>query len=152
MRSELKQKKAFPRPEEELCLSLIRTSDLLGRRISGLLRKHGLTTAQYNVLRILRGAGSEGLPCGEIGSRLITRDPDVTRLLDRMRRQGHVTRRRLAGDRRVITTRITKVGLRLLSLLDRPMVEEHKSQLGFLGGKKIRSLLDQLTRVRERLG
>ena len=152
MLSELKQKRPFPRPEEELCLSLIRTADLLGRGISALLKKRGLSTVQYNVLRILRGAGPAGLPCGEIGSRLITRDPDVTRLLDRMRGLGLVTRQRMSGDRRVISTRISLSGLKVLGALDKPIVEEHRKQLGFMSTREITAFLKQLTRIRESLG
>ena len=152
MLSELKQKRPFPRPEEELFLSLIRTADLLGRGISVLLKKQGLSTVQYNVLRILRGAGPAGLPCGEIGSRLITRDPDVTRLLDRMRAQGWVTRQRMSGDRRVIATRISLSGMKILEALDKPVVEAHRKQLGFMNAREITALLKQLTRIREILG
>ena len=84
MLNELQQKKPFAHPEEELYLSLIRTADMLTRHASRLLKEVGISHAQYNVMRILRGAGPDGLPCGEISTRLITRDPDVTRLLDRL--------------------------------------------------------------------
>lgn len=99
LQAELKQNKPFKAPEEELYLSLLRTADLLTRGVVHLLKDEGLTLTQYNALRILRGAGPEGLPCGEIGQRLVTRDPDITRLLDRLENQGLVTRHRHPQDR-----------------------------------------------------
>ena len=151
MLTELKQKKPFPNPEEELCLSLIRTADLLGRGVYDLLKVHDLSTTQYNTLRILRGAGEKGMPCGDIGSRLVTRDPDVTRLLERMRLRGLISRQRFPGDRRVITARITPAGLSVLRVLDRPMARAHRKQLGFFPGSETRVLLRQLMRIRENL-
>jgi DNA-binding MarR family transcriptional regulator len=151
MFSELRQTRPFAAPEEELHLSLIRTADLLGRGFSTLLRDKGISPPQYNVLRILRGAGEAGLPCGEIGARMVTRDPDVTRLLDRLEQRGLIARVRGAGDRRIVFTRVTEAGLDLLKSLDDPVREGHKRQLGFLSEGEIRGLLDQLTRVREGL-
>ena len=88
MLSELRQNKPFTGPEEELYLSLIRTADMLQRQVNDLLKGAGISHAQYNVLRILRGAGNDGLPCGEIGARMVTLDPDVTPLLDRLVQRG----------------------------------------------------------------
>src|SRR5271167_4738979 len=93
-------------PEEVAFLELCRTTDLLSRRLSGLLKAEDLSSNQYNVLRILRGA-PEGLPCGEVGNRMITRDPDITRLLDRMETRNLVARHRDTKDRRVVLTRIS---------------------------------------------
>ena len=149
---ELKQKKPFAHPEEELFLSLVRTADLLGRKPSQLFKERGISPEQYNVLRILRGAGPKGLPCGEIAVRMVTRDPDITRLLDRLEARRLVTRARADGDRRVVSTRITPAGLVLLKPLDQLLVDIHMGQLGFLTAKVIRSLLGRLAKIRERLG
>jgi DNA-binding MarR family transcriptional regulator len=152
MLNELHQTKPFAHPEEELYLSLIRTADMLTRHASKLLKEVGISHAQYNVMRILRGAGADGLPCGEISARLITRDPDVTRLLDRLATRGLVGRGRSTGDRRVVSARITDAGLALLADLDKPVIEAHKEQFELLNESEIRAMLDQLTKVREKLG
>lgn len=151
MLHELQQTRPFTLAEEELYLSLVRTADLLGRGFCALLRENGISPPQYNVLRILRGAGESGLPCGEIAARMVTRDPDVTRLLDRLEQRGLIARGRGAEDRRVVFTRVTAEGEALLASLDEPVREGHKRQLGFLSDIEIRTLLDQLTRVREQL-
>ena len=152
MLSELRQTKPFAHPEEELFLSLLRTADLLGRRLGELLRAKDLSPGQYNVLRILRGAGKTGMPSGTIGPRMVTRDPDVTRLLDRLERRKLVTRGRNPGDRRVVSVRIAAAGLALLKTLDGPLVKIHREQLGFLPSTAIRELLEHLTRIRQHLG
>jgi DNA-binding MarR family transcriptional regulator len=152
MQSQLKQGKPFDHPEEELFLSLVCTVDILGRKISDFLKEQGLSGAQYNVLRILRGSGPEGLPCGEISTRMVTRDPDVTRLLDRLEQRKLVTRARNSEDRRVISTRITPDGMALLQTLDEPVVKIHEEQFSFLSSGEIRELLSHLTRIREKMG
>ena len=119
-------------PEEAASIDLFRTADLLSRAPAQLLKSEDLSPTQYNVLRILRGAPS-GLPCGEIATRMITRDPDVTRLLDRLAKGGLIARRRESKDRRVVLTKITPAGLELLARLDEPMLEIHRRQLGHLG-------------------
>ncbi|HEX2612622.1 MAG TPA: MarR family transcriptional regulator [Fibrobacteria bacterium] len=149
MLSELRQTRPFAIREEELFLSLVRTADLLGRALSTQLKAHGISSPQYNALRILRGAGEPGLPCGEIAARMVTRDPDVTRLLDRLQQRGLIARGRGADDRRVVSTRITPEGLALLEALDEPIRETHRRQLGFLSAPEMESLLSYLTRVRE---
>jgi DNA-binding MarR family transcriptional regulator len=151
MQSELKQAKPFVHPEEELFLSLIHTADMLGRKVSGILKEQNLSTAQYNVLRILRGAGQDGLPCGEISLRMVTRDPDITRLLDRLEHRKLVERARSSGDRRVVSTCITSGGMELLQSLDQVVVNIHKEQFKFLSSPEVQELLKQLTRIRERL-
>jgi DNA-binding MarR family transcriptional regulator len=152
MLNELQQKKPFATPEEELYLSLIRTADMLARHASRLLKEVNISHAQYNVMRILRGAGADGLPCGEISARLITRDPDVTRLLDRLTARGLVARGRSPGDRRVVSARITDAGLALLADLDKPILDSHREQFAFLTEAEISEMLAQLTKVREKLG
>src|ERR1700752_3948253 len=121
-----------PSPEETAFLDLVRTADVLSRRLFLVLKSEDLSSNQYNVLRILRGA-PEGLPCGEIGSRMITRDPDITRLLDRLEKRGLISRSRENKDRRLVLTRISAEGLKLLARLDEPVQEAHREQLGHLG-------------------
>ena len=151
MLQELHQTKPFAHVEEELYLSLIRTADMLTRHASRVLKEVGISHAQYNVMRILRGAGAEGLPCGEISMRLITRDPDVTRLLDRLATRGLVERGRSSGDRRVVSAKITEAGLALLADLDKPVLDGHKGQFQSLDANAIRQMLEQLTKIREML-
>jgi DNA-binding MarR family transcriptional regulator len=152
LQSEIKQKKPFQLREEELYLNLIRTADLLSRKGAELLKAADLSPNQYNVLRILRGAGAEGLACGEVGDRMITRDPDITRLLDRLEKRDLVVRSREKGDRRVVTARITPAGLDLLKSLDLPIAEWHKSQLGHLDPKQQEALIRLLELAREKAG
>src|SRR6202451_3445553 len=115
--------------EETVFLDLLRTCDLLSRRPAQLLKAEEVSATQYNVLRILRGS-PEGLPCGEIAARMITRDPDVTRLLDRMEKRGLISRSRDNKDRRTVIGRISPEGLRLLARLDEPIQAIHRKQLG----------------------
>src|ERR1700736_635978 len=150
------QKRTFARkastPEAQLeaqvFVSLLRTGDALARGAEVLLKTMGLSSAQYNVLRILRGAGNEGLACSAIGCRLISRDPDITRLLDRMESRGLISRAREEEDRRVVKTRITPEGLRVLGELDAPVQEFHRRQLHHLRPKELRTLSRLLERAR----
>ena len=123
--------------EERVFVALWRTADTLSRAGEGLLKAHELSSTQYNVLRILRGAGEKGLSCREIGERLITRDPDITRLLDRLEARSLLARARETGDRRVVKTRITAEGLRLLEQLDEPVQDLHRRQLGHMPEKQL---------------
>jgi DNA-binding MarR family transcriptional regulator len=148
---EIKQTKPFANLAEEAYLNLQRTSEALTRNLSETLKAYGVTGTQYNVLRILRGAEPVGLPCSEVASRMVTRDPDVTRLLDRLDKQGLVTRERSAEDRRVVTTRITPKGLELLAGLDRPIAEMHQRQLAHMDDDQLRALIDGLQTARERV-
>jgi DNA-binding MarR family transcriptional regulator len=131
--------------EEAAFLDLLRTCDLLNRKFAAVLKPAELSATQYNVLRILRGA-KEPVPCGEIASRMITRDPDITRLLDRMEKRGLVARSRETKDRRMVSTRITAEGLKVLANLDGPIHEAHRAQLGHLGPQRLRQL-DELLRA-----
>jgi DNA-binding MarR family transcriptional regulator len=133
--------------EEAVFLSLLRTGDVLMRGGIGVLKAEQLSPAQYNVLRILRGA-PEGLSCGEIGNRLITHDPDVTRLLDRMERRGLISRARESRDRRMVTTRITSEGRKIVDRLDGPVRKMHNKQLGHLGKERLRLLEELLAAAR----
>ena len=129
-------------------LDLVRTADLLSRPAAQLLKSKDLSPAQYNVLRILRGA-PEGLTCGEIGNRMITRDPDITRLLDRLEKRKLIERHRDAKDRRMVLTRITTGGLEILARLDEPVQQAHRRQLGHLGKEKLSTLREILREVRK---
>ncbi len=137
---ELKQTKPWKSKEEELYLNLARTAEALSWKVSELLKSYELTGVQYNVLRILRGAGGDGLICSEISERLITKDSDITRLLERLENRGLIRRERSEKDRRIVIARITDAGLNLLAAIDEPIIELHRRQLGHLG----ESLLDQL--------
>ena len=141
----------MPSPEEAAFLDLLRTTDMLSRGLVTILRPEDLSSTQYNVLRILRGA-PEGLPCGEIAKRMITRDPDITRLLDRLEKRGLISRSREARDRRTVMARITGAGLKLLARLDEPIQEAHRKQLGHLGRERLRLLTDLLREARSQLG
>lgn len=135
--------------EEEAYLNLLRTAEALQQGIAEILRAHSLSSAQYNALRILRGAGAGGLACREIGERMVTRDPDITRLLDRLEDRKLVTRARDPRDRRVIVTRITGTGLRTLRALDLPVARAHLDQLGHLGTRSLKAMIELLELARE---
>jgi DNA-binding MarR family transcriptional regulator len=137
--------------EETMFLDLLRTCDLLQRRPAQLLKTEDLSATQYNVLRILRGS-PEGLPCGEIAARMITRDPDVTRLLDRMEKRALISRSRDNTDRRTVIGRIAPEGLKLLARLDEPIQEIHRKQLGHLGRKRFAALSQLLAAARAQVG
>jgi DNA-binding MarR family transcriptional regulator len=134
-------------PEEFVFLELLRTTDLLTRRLVTLLKPEELSANQYNVLRILRGS-PDGLACGEIASRMITRDPDITRLLDRLEKRKLISRCRETKDRRMVMARITPAGLGLLARLDEPIAEAHRRQLGHLGRERLRALTELLHAAR----
>ncbi len=150
IQAEIQQTKPFSSREDEALVSLQRTADQLHWRLTEMLKPHGLSPTQYNALRILRGAKDEGRACSEIAERMINRDPDITRLVDRLERRGLVVRSREGRDRRVITTRITPAGLALLEGLDRPIEEFNRRMLGHLGEQQLRTLLGLLQTARER--
>jgi len=139
-----------PSSEEAAFLDLLRTTDMLSRGLVTILKPEDLSSTQYNVLRILRGA-PEGLPCGEIAKRMITRDPDITRLLDRLEKRGLISRSREARDRRTVMARITGAGLKLLARLDEPVQAAHRKQLGHLARGRLRLLTDLLREARSQL-
>lgn len=138
-------------PEEAAFVSLLRTTDMLSRHLTQVLKAEDLSQTQYNVLRILRGA-PDGLACGEIGNRMITRDPDITRLLDRLEKRGLISRRRETKDRRMVLTRITPTGLEVLERLDKPVQDAHRKQLGHLGRERLQTLADLLAVCRKQAG
>lgn len=150
LKDEIKQTKPFSSTAEEAFLNLQRTSAALNREFEGLLKPLGLTSTQYNVLRILRGAGSTGLLCRQLGERMITADPDITRLLDRLEKRKLISRTRDSKDRRVIFTRITGSGLLLLEKLDKPVGDFHRQRLAHLDKTSIQSLSRLLEAARNR--
>jgi DNA-binding MarR family transcriptional regulator len=136
--------------EARVFVSLMRAADVLARGAEALLKPYSISGTQYNLLRILRGAGEKGLACCEVGSRLISRDPDITRLLDRMEKRGLITRERQTEDRRVIMTRITQEGLACLKKLDNPISELHQRQLGHMKTARKKILAELLEEVNQR--
>ena len=146
LQREIKQSTPFPSREAEAFLNLQHTADVLLQRLAELLKPSGISPTQYNVLRILRGAGPEGLPCGEVSNRMITREPDMTRLLDRMEKRGLVTRARQSKDRRVVTAQITPRGLETLKTLDCQIERFHRERFARLGER-----LDDLIAIMETL-
>ena len=133
--------------EDQVFVAILKAADKLSSQAEQLMKASGLTGAQYNVLRILRGAGPEGLPCNAISERLISRDPDMTRLLDRMEKRNLITRERQKEDRRVVKARITEEGLKLLKKLDAPVREIHKNQFARMSSTRQKALLELLAEV-----
>lgn len=148
LQAELKQTRPFKNLAEEAYLSVQRTAAILEHQLETALKPSGITATQYNVLRILRGAGNQGLCRHEIGERLIRKVPDVTRLLDRLEDSHLITRARGGDDRRYVTTRITAGGLRMLGQLDERIDAVHRSQFGHVDGARLKSLIDLLAQVR----
>jgi DNA-binding MarR family transcriptional regulator len=148
LKKEIQQKKPFASLQEEVILTMMRTLDRLIAPGVEVLRAADLSQSQYNVLRILRGAGKEGLPCGEIAGRMISRDPDLTRLLDRLESRRLVSRARGTADRRVVCATITKEGLGLLASLDDSLDETVRRTLAHVPKHRLRLLRDLLDEVR----
>jgi DNA-binding MarR family transcriptional regulator len=134
--------------QDQAFIALQKTADTLGQQAEQLLKANGLTGAQYNVLRILRGAEPNGLACSNIGERMISHDPDMTRLLDRMEKRGLITRHRQTDDRRVVKTRITSKGLDFLRRLDQPVRELHKYQFSHIPAARLKALAGLLEQIR----
>jgi DNA-binding MarR family transcriptional regulator len=133
--------------EDRAFIALQKAADKLALQADQLLKSNGLTGAQYNVLRILRGAEPQGLACSSIAERMISHDPDMTRLLDRMGKRHLITRKRQSDDRRVVKTRITSSGLELLKRLDPTVRELHKRQFAHIAAARVRTLADLLDEI-----
>lgn len=152
--ADIKQSKPFFSPRLEVYFNLLRTADVLDRTVTALLKPHDLSGTQYNVLRILRGSANsenpDGLPCSEIGARLITHDPDVTRLLDRLEKRGLVERTRGDTDRRVILVRITPAGITLVEAcdLDRRITEAFAPHFARISSAECETLITLLENIR----
>ena len=152
LQEESRRRKPLPSPEEAVFLNILRTAEALSWGVAETLKGSDLTPAQYNVLRILRGAGGEGASCGQISERMVTKDSDITRLLERLDTRGLITRERDGQDRRYITVRITAEGLALLDSLDEPIAQCHKRQIGHLGKDRLASLGKLLDAARKSKG
>src|SRR6476469_8404813 len=149
LRQAIKQRKPSQSLQQEVFLEVLRTGHALVQDLVDLLKPYGLTQPQYNVLRILRGAGTAGLPTGEVGARMVaSREPDVTRLLVRMERSGLVRRERDPDNRRIVTARITREGLRVLKALDQPVLDMHADQLEHMTRRELEYLATLLERAR----
>jgi DNA-binding MarR family transcriptional regulator len=145
---EISQSKPFALREEEAYLNLARTFEHLTQQLTELFRPHQLSTTQYNVLRILRGAGDAGLNCTEAARRMITHDPDITRLFDRLTQRDLIRRTRSLSDRRVVMAHITAAGLDLLAELDEPVRRMHIEQFSPLSPAQLDSLIGSLEELR----
>ncbi len=154
LQHELGKREPFNCPEEEAFLSIIRTADVLHRAAAEMFKPHELSPTQYNVLRILRGtcpAGTSGLPCGAIADHMLTKDPDMTRLLDRLEKRGLISRAREEKDRRVVRTCITDKGLEVLAELDPLIADCHRKHLGHMGEARLKMVIDLLEIAREKV-
>ncbi|HTH42416.1 MAG TPA: MarR family transcriptional regulator [Terracidiphilus sp.] len=150
LKLEIVQERPFSSLEEEALLNLMRTSDTLHRVFHCRIRKWGITSTQYNVLRILRGAQPRGLTCAAIGSRMITAEPDITRLLSRLKTLKLIRQHRDRDDRRVVWTQISEPGLELLKSMD-PVVEElPRELLGHISQSDLAELIRLLELAREK--
>ena len=139
----------FTTPEQAAFITLLRTAEELQASNAEFLKAYDLSPTQYNALRILRGAGDDGLPCSEVGQRMINKDPDITRLLSRLEKRRYVTRSRDENDRRVNLARITPAGLEILRRLDRPTEQFLSKLLGQMGAQRLRNLTELLEAARE---
>ena len=149
LQQEIRQTRPFELIEEEAVLNILRTAEVLQQAIADFLKGFELSPVQYNVLRILRGAGTAGATCSQIGERLLTRDPDITRLLDRMEARGLLVRERSRTDRRAVITRVSAAGLALLDRLDEPVRAMNQSKMEKFSRGELAALIAGLERVRE---
>jgi DNA-binding MarR family transcriptional regulator len=149
IRDEIRQTRPFPSSSQEAVVALLRTADVLGRFVDRVIAESGITGQQYNVLRILRGSGEQGLPTLDIAERMIEETPGVTRLIDRLEAKGLVSRERCATDRRQVFCRIARPGLELLDRLDAPVKAAANDALRGLKRAEIAQLIDLLDRTRD---
>lgn len=152
LKEEIVQGRPFASLAEEALLNLLRTADCVQRAMQKTTRAHGITATQYNVLRILRGAEDEGLTCSAIGDRMITADPDITRLLARLKAMGLVGQKRDKRDRRVVWTHISRAGLAVLAELDPIIAELPRQMLSELSADRLQELIALLELARARCG
>ncbi len=148
MQQEIRQTRPFASPRQEAFVGLLKTADVLRRAMAAVVGPHGLTGQQYNVLRILRGAGAEGLPTLEIASRMVEEAPGITRLLDRLEAKRLVLRERCPEDRRQVRCRITDSGLAVLGRLDGPVNRLDGEVLDALNHAQVTALIRSLEKVR----
>jgi DNA-binding MarR family transcriptional regulator len=148
LQQELQQTKPFANRAIEAYLNLLRTHDRLSGDFARYMKKHGISQPQYNVLRILRGAGKDGLPSLAVAERMVARVPDITRLLDRMAAKGWVRRTRSKEDRRVVIAQIAAAGTRFLAKLDVPVAEYQDDLLAHMSARELDSLNALLVKAR----
>jgi DNA-binding MarR family transcriptional regulator len=148
LKLEIMQEPPFASIEEQALLNLLRTSDTLHRAFHLKIRKWGITSTQYNVLRILRGAHPNGLTCTAIGDRMITAEPDITRLLGRLKALKLIRQQRDKQDRRAVWTQIAPAGLTLLSEMDPLILDMPKELLGHLKEEELAQFIHLLERAR----
>jgi DNA-binding MarR family transcriptional regulator len=148
LQAELKQRKPFPRVSAEALLSVLRTAAVLEHQMTEALKPYGITHTQYNVLRILRGAGDNGLCGREVAERMVSRVPDVSRLLDRMEEAGLISRERDPGDRRHVTARITRKGLAMLEQATPQLEAVERARVGQVPTGQLQQLIEVLSTVR----
>jgi MarR family 2-MHQ and catechol resistance regulon transcriptional repressor len=151
LQNELKKKRPFELPEQEAILNLLRTNDQFQNRFGKLFREFGITSSQYNVLRILRGEGKP-LPCLEISERMIQVVPAMTGLLDRLEAQGLIQRERCTEDRRVVYVDLTPKAKQLLTSMEKPVTSLHSALMGHLTVAELKELSRLLEKARESLG
>ena len=150
LRAEIRQQRPFVSLSQEAAVAVLRTADVVHRRIAATLEPHGITPQQYNVLRILRGAGENGLPTLEIAVRMIERAPGITGLLDRLEAKEMIRRDRKAGDRRCVVCRITPAGRELLARLDGPIEKADRALFDGMPDAELKRLLEGLAAIRLR--
>lgn len=148
LQKEIRQTKAIRLLEEEASLNIVRTSDFLMAKFTEVLKPYGLSATQYNVLRILRGARDAGVTCKDVGSRMLTRDPDITRLMDRLEKRGLLTRDRAKEDRRFVSIRLTEAGIKMVNEMDHPIERMHQSLMRHMTAEQLRALVGLLEEVR----
>ena len=148
LQTELKQSKPFPNVAAEALLSVLRTASVLEHQLTEVLKPYGITHTQYNVLRILRGAGDSGLCGREVGERMVSRVPDVSRLLDRMEEAELISRERDPEDRRHVTARITRKGLAMLEQATPQLEAVGRARVGQVSAGRLQQLIEVLTAVR----
>lgn len=148
---EIQQRKPFPSKGQEAAVTLMRTADVVRRLVGAAVEPHGITVQQYNVLRILRGAGCDGLPTLEIAQRMIEQTPGITRLIDRLQTKKLVERQRSADDRRCVFCRITTEGTQLLAGLDAPVREATDAAFHAINKKELAQLIECLDRLRRNI-
>jgi DNA-binding MarR family transcriptional regulator len=148
IQAEIRQTRPFKSRRQEALVTLARTQDDVSRYLGSLIGPAGITLQQYNVLRILRGAGGDPLPTLEIGERMLARTPGITRLLDRLEERALVERKRCSEDRRRVLCTITKAGLELLASLDDVVDQADRRVMGHLTETELATLIDALDRIR----
>ena len=149
LQAQIKRAHPFEIPQEEVHLNIQRTYGVLMGPTHKLLKQHQLSPPLYNILRILRGIGRDGLPCSQIAERMVTREPDITRLVDRLESAGWVKRDRSTKDRRVVTVTLTTSGKKVVNKIDKPMEELHREILGHLTKKEMVELNRLLVKARQ---